>query len=112
MDAGGFGGIDLNIPFADDFPAGMHGDEAPNVTGPYGVGEDVNIEEQATMQTGGPSETGQTLSSAESDSDCEVQSTLEGFVLKTPFLGMLFDSPEAALLHYKKKVLLQNIKMI
>ena len=102
MDAGGFDGIDLNIPFADENPGGSHGEEAPNVTGPYGVGIDVNMETAASMQTGGAAGTGQTLSSAESGSDGEVQSTPEGFAPKTPYIGMLFDSPEAALLHYNR----------
>ena len=53
MDAGGFDGIDLNIPFVDENPGGSHGEEAPNVTGPYGVGIDVNMETAASMQTGG-----------------------------------------------------------
>jgi hypothetical protein len=46
--------------------------------------------------------TGVTLSSEESGSDGEVQSTPEGFVPKTPFLGMMFDSLEDALAHYNR----------
>ena len=42
------------------------------------------------------------MSSAESGSDGEVQSTPEGFVPKTPYISMIFDSPEAALLHYNR----------
>ena len=102
MDGRAFAGIDLNIPFVDDVPGSSHGAGDTNVTGPHGVGIDANLEEAGTMQTGGPSETAGTLSSAESDSDGEVQSTPEGFVPKTPYLGMLFDSPESALLHYNR----------
>ena len=46
--------------------------------------------------------TGVTLSSEDSGSDGEVQSTPEGFVPKTPFVGMKFDTVEAALVHYNK----------
>ncbi|KAM0831333.1 hypothetical protein ACQ4PT_065626 [Festuca glaucescens] len=43
-----------------------------------------------------------TLSSEESGSDGEVQSTPEGLVPKVPFVGMVFDSVEAALVHYNR----------
>ena len=46
--------------------------------------------------------TGVTLSSEDSGSDGEVQSTPEGFVPKMPFVGMKFDTVEAALVHYNK----------
>ncbi|KAM0928908.1 hypothetical protein ACQ4PT_001957 [Festuca glaucescens] len=43
-----------------------------------------------------------TLSSEDSGSYDEVQSTPEGFVPKTPFVGMMFDTLEAALAHYNR----------
>ncbi|KAM0868142.1 hypothetical protein ACQ4PT_041517 [Festuca glaucescens] len=44
--------------------------------------------------------TGQTISSEDNGSDGEVQSTLEGFAPRTPYLGMKFDTWEAAKMHY------------
>ena len=46
--------------------------------------------------------TGQTLSSEESGSDGEVQSTPEGFAPRKPYLGMKFDTSEAAKVHYNR----------
>jgi hypothetical protein len=43
--------------------------------------------------------TGVTLSNDESGGKGEVQSTPEGFVPKTPFVGMVFDSLDASLVH-------------
>ena len=88
MDAGGSSGIDLNIPL--DAFDGLGGSGTANAA-------------TSTVHEGEAGEaTGQTLSSAESGSDGEVQSTPEGFVPKTPYIGMIFDSPEAALLHYNR----------
>ena len=98
MDAGASTEIDLNNP-PDGGLGGFEGSGAPDPTAHQDV--EVNLNTTATMQETGEA-TGQTLSSAESGSDGEVQSTTEGFVPKTPYIGMIFDSPEVALLHYNR----------
>jgi hypothetical protein len=45
---------------------------------------------------------GVTLSSEESGSDGEVQSTPEGYVPQKPFVGMIFDSLNPSLAHYNR----------
>jgi hypothetical protein len=41
-----------------------------------------------------------TLSNEDNGGEAEVQSTPEGFAPKTPYVGMVFDSFDAALTHY------------
>ncbi|CAM0909987.1 unnamed protein product [Alopecurus aequalis] len=80
-------------------PGGPRGPSQMHASHSHDAEIDVNLG-TADMDTGAP--TGQTLSSAESGSDGEVQSTPEGFVAKTPYLGMIFETPELALQHYNR----------
>jgi hypothetical protein len=86
-----------------------HGDEAGNSTGPS---TDVPTSPDGVDQSNDPPNnrrhghsnlrSGVTLSSEESGSDGEVQSTPEGYVPQKPFVGMIFDSLNASLAHYKR----------
>jgi hypothetical protein len=84
------------------------GPSNPRTTvGPSG-GDDQGVDGFSTAPSNrGPTvrsaaHTGVTLSSEESGSGGEVQSTPEGFVPKIPYVGMVFDSLEDALLRYNR----------
>ena len=92
---------------------GLDGDGIGTSTGPN-HGDEPGLDGDGIGTSSGPNRgdeprrtrsdavTGVTLSSEESGSDGEVQSTPEGCVPKTPYVGMVFDSDDAALIHYNR----------
>ena len=107
------GGIDLNNPPVDEADVmlpetgveDMETDAGPDhmeeVTEP---GATIDSKQTGTgggtTDTGAP--TGHTLSSEDSGSDGEVQSTPEGFAPQKPYVGIKFDTWEAAKVHYNR----------
>ncbi|KAM0824299.1 hypothetical protein ACQ4PT_070290 [Festuca glaucescens] len=77
-------------------------EEGQNVSDQPPVPSHSSVPSNSAHATHSGAWTGVTLSSEDSGSDDEVQSTLEGFVPKTPFVGMMFDTIEAALAHYNR----------
>lgn len=101
------GGIDLNNPpdhdIFDDVPPMTDGDttaEPGFVSDGATTAEPGFMSMDDTTDTGAA--TGNTLSSEHSGSDSEVQSTPEGFTPRTPYVGMKFDTWEAAKMHYNR----------
>ncbi|XP_071676991.1 protein FAR1-RELATED SEQUENCE 5-like [Lolium perenne] len=94
-------GIDLNHPPGYDDFIEPDGTEAP-IQGTSVDGTGANSGFMSVDDTTDGAPTGQTLSSEESGSDGEVQSTPEGFAPRKPYLGMKFDTWEAAKVHYNR----------
>lgn len=120
-----FGELDLNQPLDEDGSSFFQEPEAGTSAGPNsGNGFDQVPETSAgpsggevpdvTGRSSGPStsqhaglsdvQTGVTLSTDDSgnEGEAEVQSTPEGYVPRTPFVGMMFESRDAALMHYNR----------
>ncbi|KAM0860125.1 hypothetical protein ACQ4PT_046774 [Festuca glaucescens] len=76
--------------------------EGQNVSDQPPVPSHSSVPSNSARATHSGARTGVTISSEDSGSDDEVQSTPEGFVPKTPFVGMMFDTLEAALAHYNR----------
>ncbi|XP_051211210.1 protein FAR1-RELATED SEQUENCE 5-like [Lolium perenne] len=94
--------IDLNHPPGYDDFIEPDGTEAPlQGTSVDDTGANSGFMSVDDTTDGAP--TGQTLSSEESGRDGEVQSMLEGFAPRKPYLGMKFDTWEAAKVHYNRK---------
>lgn len=115
-----FGRLDLNNPVDDEEEDGSHYQDygvddgaGPSSSAPTGDGVDHNVAGSSGVHTGVEDQdvagqstvhsetarsnhsgatTSVTLSSEDSGSDGENQCTLEGFVSKTPFVGIMFDS--------------------
>ncbi|KAM0871245.1 hypothetical protein ACQ4PT_039493 [Festuca glaucescens] len=79
-------------------------EEGQNVSDQPPVPSHSTVPYHSAHATHSGARTGVTLSSEDSGSDEEVQSTPEGFVPKTPFVGMVFDTLEAALADYNRYV--------
>ncbi|KAM0861511.1 hypothetical protein ACQ4PT_045853 [Festuca glaucescens] len=83
-------------------PTAQHGSPDP------AAGQEADVAAPSAAPSGsGPNpksnaHTGVTLSSEDSGSDGEVQSTPEGLVPKVPFVGMMFDSVDVAMVHYNR----------
>lgn len=109
-----FGGTDLNEEPAEGTrfdgtdgagtsagPAARNSAGIPDGQHPYEAGTtDGNSTGGAAAHSG--ARTGVTLSSEDSGGEDEVRSTPEGYVPKTPFVGMMFDSEDATLVHYNR----------
>jgi hypothetical protein len=105
-----FGGIDLNNPAEDDEPippgaeseATFEDTQAGNGHKPTDepTHEPGFMSVDDTTDTGAP--TGHTISTEDSGSDGEVQSTPEDLTQQKPYVGMRFDSWEATQIHYNR----------
>ncbi|KAM0899635.1 hypothetical protein ACQ4PT_021157 [Festuca glaucescens] len=88
-------------------PSMQHPDE-PGSSGAFSFGQtgDATPDPMDTSERerhdGSRFHTGVTLPSEDSGDEGEVQSTPEGLAPRTPFVGMVFDSMEAALSHYNR----------
>ncbi|KAM0907816.1 hypothetical protein ACQ4PT_015881 [Festuca glaucescens] len=98
-----FGGIDLNATPDDSASADQHVGQSAEAGGRH-VDQQTDGARTSNneLHVQARARTSVTLSSEESDGEAEVESTPEGYVLKIPFVGMLFDSPELALQHYNR----------
>jgi hypothetical protein len=107
--AGPITGANTGIDTSGHANSFMHEDEARTTAGPS---TDIPTAPDGVDQSNDPPShrrhshsnlrSGVTLSSEDSGSDDEVQSTPEGFAPQKPFVGMIFDTLTACLTHYKR----------